>query len=199
MSKFLDIISDISGLHRRAAFSDLPERIAAKESAFLTLAQERYTCRKFKDTAVSDVEISHIVEAGRLAPSAKNAQPVHVWVVKSAQALEKIGQTSKSIYGAPLVLIVGCKPEDAWVRALDGKNEAEVDAAIAATHMMLEATALELGSVWVGSFDPVKVHELFPETAGWDIVCLLPIGHPDMEPGPNHPHRKAKEEFVTEL
>lgn len=199
MSKFLNIINDISRLHHRAAFSDLPQRIAAKESVFQTLARERYTCRKFKDTAISDVEISHIIEAGRLAPSAKNAQPVHVWVVKSAEALDKIGQTSKSIYGAPLVLIVGCKPEDAWVRALDGKNEAEVDAAIAATHMMLEATALELGSVWVGSFDPSMVHELFPETAGWDIVCLLPIGHPDMEPGPNHAKRKAKEEFATEL
>lgn len=199
MSKFLNIINDISRLHHRASFSDLPQRIAAKDSVFQTLARERYTCRKFKNTKLSDVEISHILEAGRLAPSAKNAQPVHVWVARSDEALEKIGQTSKSIYGAPVVLIVGCKPEDAWVRELDGKNEAEVDAAIAATYMMLEATALELGSVWVGSFDPAKVHELFPETSGWDIVCLLPVGHPDMEPGPNHAKRKAKEEFATEL
>ena len=90
MSKFWNKLSDITHLHKRAAFSDLPERIAAKESVFMGIAKGRFSCRKFKNTPLTDVQIKHILEAARLAPSAKNNQPVHVWVVKSEESLSKL-------------------------------------------------------------------------------------------------------------
>ncbi len=199
MSKFWNKLSDITHLHKRAAFSDLPERIAAKESVFMGIAKGRFSCRKFKNTPLTDIQIKHILEAARLAPSAKNNQPVHVWVVKSEEALSKLKSASNYLYGAPVVFMVGCNPEEAWVRQCDGKNGGDVDAAIAGTHIMLEATALGLGSVWVGSFDPSKIREVFPETAGYEIVALFPVGTPDAEESPNHGKRKPLEEFASEL
>ena len=196
---FWDKISDITHLHKRAAFSDLPERIATKESVFQAIARERYSCRAFKDTPLTEVQINHILEAARLAPTACNNQPVHVWVVRSPEALEKLKGATNYLYGAPAVFMVGAKPDAAWVRKYDGKNGADVDAAIVGTHIMLEASALGLGNVWVGSFDPAKIKADFPETAGYEMVCLFPVGVPAAEPGPKHDQRQTLDEFASYL
>ncbi len=198
-NKFFRKINDITHIHKRAAFSDLPDRYLSKESAFQAIARDRFSCRSFKDTPLTDVQIGHILESARLAPSAKNLQPTHVWVVKSPEAMAKLSEVTKSIYGAPVVFMVGCKPEDAWVRGYDNKNGAEVDAAIVGSHIMLEASALGLGNVWVGSFDPAKLKELFPETAGYEIVALFPVGIPATDTSTNHENRKPLEEFTTTL
>lgn len=114
----LNKLSDITHIHHRAAFADVPERIAAKESVFMALAKERYSCRKFTAAPLSQREIDHILEAARLAPTAANKQPVHVWVVKSPEALKKLGGATQYIYGAPVVFMVGCKKDAAWVRKI---------------------------------------------------------------------------------
>lgn len=198
-NKFLKRISDISRIHHRAAFVDVKDRIAGKESAFLNLAAERFSCRAYKDKAVAEEDIDRILEAARLAPTAQNKQPVHVWVARSSEALSKLKEATQYLYGAPVVFIVGCKADEAWVRKYDGKNGAETDAAIVGAHIMLEAADLGLGSVWVGSFDPAKVLESFPAMAGYEPVALFPVGYADAGPGANHGKRRSKEEFVTEL
>ena len=199
MSKFWKKLSDISNIHKRAAFSDLPERLPSKESLFQALAKERYSCRKFKDMPLTEVQIKHILEAARLAPTAANKQPVHVWVVKSPEALEKLKGATDYTYGAPVVFMVGAKPEAAWVRKYDGKNGAEIDAAIVGTHIMLEASALGLGNVWVGSFDPAKIKADFPETAGYEVVCMFPVGHAAVDTSANHDKRQEMKEFASEI
>lgn len=198
-NKFIQKISDLTHIHKRAAFSDLPDRLPARETAFQALARERFSCRAFKDTPLTEVQINHILEAARLAPTAANKQPVHVWVVKSPEALEKLKNATQYTYNAHVVFMVGAKPEAAWVRKYDGKNGAEIDAAIVGTHIMLEASALGLGNVWVGSFDPAKIKADFPETAGYEVVALFPVGAPAAEPGPNHEKRQSKDDFATEL
>lgn len=199
MSKFWKKLSDISNIHKRATFSDLPERLSSKESVFQALAKERYSCRKFKDTPLTELQISHILEAARLAPTAANKQPVHVWVVKSHEALEKLKGATDYTYGAPVVFMVGAKPDAAWVRKYDGKNGADIDAAIVGTHIMLEASALGLGNVWVGSFDPARIKADFPETEGYEVVCLFPVGVPAAGAGPNHAQRQPLDQFASEL
>lgn len=168
-------------------------------TAFSELIKERYSCRSYKDTPLSEEQIAAILEAARLAPTATNSQPIHVWVLKSPEALEKINKATRYIYGAPAVFMVGAKPEAAWVRKYDGKNGAEVDAAIVGTHIMLAASSLGLGNVWVGSFDPKVIAEEFPQTAGYEIVCLFPVGVPAMGPSANHNKRISLEELSTEL
>ncbi len=199
MNKFFKMISDLTHIHHRAAFSDLPDHVLQKESSFKRIAKERYSCRAYKDVPLTDYQIGQILEAARLAPTAANKQPVHVWVVKSPEALKKLKGATDYTYGAPAVFMVGAKADAAWVRKYDGKNGAEIDAAIVGTHIMLEASALGLGNVWVGSFDPQKIAQDFPETAGYEIVCLFPVGTPDAGPGANHEKRQSLEAFSSEI
>lgn len=196
---FWDRISDITHIHRRAAFVDVPERTGTKETAFQALVRDRYSCRSFKDTPLTEDQVRQILEAARLAPTAANKQPVHVWVVKSPEGLEKLKGASDYTYGAPVVFMVGAKPDAAWVRKYDGKNGAEVDAAIVGTHIMLAASDLGLGNVWVGSFDPARIKADFPETDGYEVVCLFPVGVPAAGAGPNHEQRQPLEQFVSAL
>ncbi len=198
-NKFLKRINDLTHIHHRAAFVDVKDRVAPKTSAFLKLARERYSCRAFAEGAVSEGDIDQILEAARVAPTAANKQPVHVWVVKAPEALAKLKEATQYLYNAPLVFVVGCSASKAWVRKYDGKNGAEVDAAIVGTHIMLEAADLGLGCVWVGSFDPAKVLEQFPEMEGYEPVALFPVGIPAGEAGDRHSQRQSREEFVTEF
>lgn len=168
-------------------------------SDFQALAQERYSCRAFQGTPLTEAQIQSILEAARVAPTAANKQPVHVWVVKSPEGLEKLKGATDYTYGAPVVFMVGCRPDKAWVRKYDGKNGAEVDAAIVGAHIMLQASALGLGNVWVGSFNPAQIKADFPETAGYEVVCLFPVGIAGAGPGLNHSKRQSMEEFASEL
>ncbi|MBR1576174.1 MAG: nitroreductase family protein [Bacteroidales bacterium] len=200
--RLLDRLSDISRIHHRAAFVDVEHHIKKHQGsdAFLQLAGKRYSCRAFSNRAVSAAKIQKILEAGRLAPTAKNLQPVHVWVVSGDEALARL-RTIHPCYDAPIVFMIGYDPAKAWVRAVDGKNGGEIDAAIVGTHMMLAATDVDLDSVWIGSFDPARIRELFPETAPYEMALLLPVGHASAhsEVSSLHGERVPFGEFVSEL
>lgn len=163
---------------------------------FLELAKERYSCRKFKDQSVEPYKIDQIIEAAIAAPTAKNLQPWKIWVIKSPDAIEKLKQANNFNFGAKVILAVGAKTDEGWVRPSDQRNFADVDAAIVGTHIMLEVQALGLGATWVGYFDAPKLKELFPEMADYDLVALFPIGYPAIEPHERHFQRKPKYELV---
>ncbi|MBR5175886.1 MAG: nitroreductase family protein [Bacteroidales bacterium] len=172
----------------------------SKADSFLKLAGERFSCRDFNKHPVSPGKLAKILEAARLAPSARNMQPVRVWALTSPDALARI-RPIHTMFDAPVVVMVGAKAEESCTRACDGKNWAETDATIAGTHIMLAAADLGLGCTWVGSFDPIKVREAFPETEGYVIYALFAIGHPSARACPSERHsiRKSMEEFATEL
>ena len=166
---------------------------------FNDVLQKRYSCRAFASTPVEQEKEDIILEAGRMAPTAVNKQPVHIWAVSDPDTLEAIKGATRSNYGAPLILVVGCRPEEAWVRRYDGKNGAEVDAAIVATYLMLAAENEGLASLWVGSFDTALLSGILPGTEGYELVAMINIGYPSAEsvPSPMHGTRKAMDEFVT--
>ena len=170
---------------------------------FMTLVKARYSCRKFSDKPVSDELISKIVDAGRLAPTAKNVQPVKIWVMRSDDALAKIKSCTpfQWMANAQAVIAVGGTHEGAFVRPSDNRNFEDVDAGIVATHIMLAIHDLGLGSTWVGFFDVPKVCEMFPEMKGWDLVALFPVGWPadDAAPSDRHALRKSVDEMVKYL
>ena len=143
--------------------------------------------------------MGRILEAGRIAPTAVNRQPVHIWTVSAPETLEAIKGVTRSNYGAPLILVVGCRPSEAWVRRYDGKNGAEVDAAIVATYLMLAAENEGMATLWVGSFDPALLADILPGTEGYELVAMINVGYPAAERAPSQMHgvRKALEEFVT--
>lgn len=112
---------------------------------------------------------------GRIAPTAKNNQPHKFLVVQRTEGLEKLSKCT-NVQGYPLAIIVCGVPSEAWVRPYDGKGMVDTDTAIVATHMLLEAADLGLGSCWMTRFDPSVVRELF----------RIPEG---IEPEPHPLHR----------
>ena len=170
---------------------------------FLELAKKRFSCRKFSGKKVDPELIDHILEAAMAAPTAKNNQPVKVWVFQSDEAKAVLPQVTGCCYGASTFILVGGKKEDAWTREFDNENFAAVDASIVATHIMMEAADLGLDSTWVGFFDAPKLKGFYPQLADYDLVALFPIGYADDDPAgqpsPRHTLRKSKEEFIDIL
>ena len=168
---------------------------------FNTVIQNRYSCRAFVARTVEQEKVDRILEAGRIAPTAVNKQPVHVWAVTNPKTLEAIKGVTRSNYGAPLLLVVGCRPADAWVRRYDGKNGAEVDASIVATYLMLAAENEGLATLWVGSFDPSLLKDLLPGTDGYELLAMINVGYPSEESAPSAMHgtRIPMDEFVTNV
>ncbi len=168
---------------------------------FNTVIQNRYSCRAFAVRAVEQEKVDRTLEAGRIAPTAVNKQPVHVWAVSNPETLEAIKGVTRSNYGAPLILVVGCRPADAWARRYDGKSGAEVDASIIATYLMLAAENEGLATLWVGSFDPALLKGILLGTDGYELVAMINVGYPadGSVPSPMHGSRIPMDEFVTKL
>ena len=168
---------------------------------FVKLSAERYSLRKFSDRPVEAEKLAAVLEAGRNAPTAHNLQPQRIFVLRSPEALEKADACTAAHFHPPVILVVAYDPEAAWKRETDGKNHGEIDAAIAATQMMLQAADLGLGTTYVGMFDPEKLLAVFPEMAGLTPIALLPIGYPaeNAHPSRLHADRKPLEELVKYL
>lgn len=179
-----------------------PEIIDGVDDKFLKFLRSRYSCRNYISAMPTDDEINKIMLAGMLAPSARNIQPIKIYVLKSPEAIAKINEASKCIYGAPLVFIICYDKNECWKsRINEGVHSGEIDASIACTHMMLEAHSLGLGSLWVGLFDKKMTKELFDIPDNLDPIALLDLGYkaPEASPIPMHDTFKDKEDIFTVL
>ena len=151
---------------------------------------------------IEDEKLSYIIEAGRVAPTACNNQPQKIFVVKSAENLEKLSTVCRFTFGAPVVLVIGYDTERDWKnKRAAGAGSGETDAAIVTTHMMLAAWEQGIGSCWVGAFDPSKIKEVLALPENIRVTALLPLGYPspDAEPFSLHGEYREYSDTVTEL
>ena len=169
--------------------------------SYQTLIRERFSARKFQDRPVEEEKLRRILEAGRLAPTAKDLQPYHVYVLKSEEARRKAKEVTKCTFDAPVILMICGVPVEGWVNPYNGHNGTDIDIAIITTHMMLAVTDEGLGSTWVGWFDTEKAKDIFSLPEGREPLAMLPLGYiaDDCEPAPKHDIRKALADVVTEL
>lgn len=163
---------------------------------FLDMAHERWSVRKFKQEQISDEHMARILEAGRCAPSACNYQPQRVLVLQSDEAIARMRQVTHWAFNAPTVLLVCADLTESW-KNVDGCDSAEVDAAIALDHMMMEAWECGVGSTWVRGFDERVMRQAFGIPASWRIVAMMPMGYPadNAKPSKWHFNRKGNEEL----
>ena len=163
---------------------------------FMTLAKERYSVRDYKDTPIEEEKLQKILEAGRIAPTAKNNQAYRVYVLKSEAAVAKIRELSRCAFNAPIV-----KDEEWFNTKEEDYRSGQEDASIVATHMMLQAQELEIGSCWVNVFPPSEVIEAFDIPANERPVLLMPIGYPSDKSVPSERHTlyRDMEELVKVL
>lgn len=167
--------------------------------AFLQLAKDRFSVRYYAKTPVEQEKIDAILEAARVAPTAKNLQPFQIYVLKSDEAIAKINKLSRCAYNAPVVFLVCYDRSKAWTSPFDATDSSGVmDTSIVGTHMMLEATAQGLGSCWVKFFDPKEVAAAFDIPGNLAPSFLLDVGYPQKGTAPNKMHfeRRAVKDFA---
>lgn len=168
---------------------------------FTDVVKNRYACKKYDGTQISAVQLDAILEAGRLAPTAKNLQGQRIYVVQSAEGLAKIDALTPCRYGAPTVLVVAYDKNSVFVFPGGKANSGEEDASIVTTHMMLAATNAGVDSCWLNFFDPEAVAKALNLPENEQVLMLLDLGHaaPDAGPLPNHTSRKPLAETVKYL
>ena len=148
---------------------------------FIELAKKRYSCRSYSEKKVEREKLDLILEAGRVAPTGKNLQPQRLIVVQEEEGLAKIA-TAANLYKAPLAIIICADLDGVWVRPFDNKHIAEIDTSIITDHMMLQATALGLGSVWICHFKPDVIRTEFHLPPNLEPINILAIGYGNDQP-----------------
>ncbi|MDP6359906.1 MAG: nitroreductase family protein [Planctomycetota bacterium] len=153
----------------------------------------RYSVRSYQDREVEDDKLNRILEAARIAPTARNRQEWKTVVIKDAESRKTIARTSEQEFlaGAPVILaVVGLTPgqEMSCLIPID-----PVDCSIVLTHIALAAVAEDLGTCWIGHFDQERTCELLG-VKNAEIVGLMPLGYP--AGGPHPKERKSLDALV---
>ena len=169
---------------------------------FLQLAKDRYSVRKYAQRPVEPEKVTAILEAAKVAPTAHNNQPQHIFVVQSPEAREKLASVCRCTFGAPVIFVVCYDEALSWKNKLmPGYQSGETDAAIVCTHMMLEACDLGLGSCWVGMFNSDQVIAALGLPEHLVVSALLPTGYAakDAAPIAMHTTYRPDADMVTYL
>jgi nitroreductase len=146
---------------------------------FFNVLEQRYSVRSYRPDPVETEKLEQIMEAARLAPTACNRQAFKIIVISTKGRQNELKEIyPKDWFGeAPNVLCVCSTPGENWVRK-DGKNYSDVDAAIVMDHMILAATALGLGTCWIGAFDPEAARNVLGLDDSMEPVAFTPLGYP---------------------
>lgn len=154
---------------------------------FYEVVRRRTSVRAYRPDPVADEVLNRILEAGRLAPSAKNLQPWKFIVIKDPAvkaALVPACRNQAFVSQAPVV-ICGCAIESEVWKGMGGYWSAEaVDLAIALEHIILAAAAEGLGTCWIGAFVEAEVRKVLAIPEGVKPIALTPLGYPAKETSP---------------
>ncbi|HCA48696.1 MAG TPA: nitroreductase [Armatimonadetes bacterium] len=144
--------------------------------------KQRFSVRKYKAYEIEDEKLERVIEAARLAPSARNLQEWRFVVVRDErmrEALSEAANGQRFVAEAPAV-IVACAITSERVMSC-GLHCFPIDISIAMAYMTLVAVEEGLGTCWVGAFNSDKVRDLLGIPKDVIVVGVLPIGYPDIE------------------
>lgn len=171
--------------------------------SFYELVKERYSVRNFSDRPIEKEKLNCILESGRLAPTAMNEQPQRIYVLKSEESLQKVRKVTRMTYNAPVVLLICYDKNVSWKahKFGDDYDAGEMNACIVTTTMMMQATELGIGSLWVRGYCTQDVINAFDLPEHIVPVCMLDLGYPaeGYKPSPMHFSRLPLDATVKEL
>ncbi|MEM5815404.1 MAG: nitroreductase family protein [Candidatus Aenigmatarchaeota archaeon] len=154
-------------------------------NVFEAIAKRR-SIRKYKKQDVDDNYIGILLWAACQAPSAGNLKEWRFVVVKDKKSKEFLYKASfeqEHVKEAPVLIVVGA---DLEVQSMRYGTRGELiytleDCAAAIQNMLLAATALGLGTCWVGAFDEDRVKFIvgFPDYVR--PIAIITVGYPDEE------------------
>jgi len=154
----------------------------------------RRSIRKYSNRPVEPEKLKTVLEAARLAPSAKNEQN---WLFIVVQDKEKLADLAEAAYGqkfvaeAPAAIIV-CATSRRFMAC--GQPTDTMDCSIAMSFILLQAQELGLGTCWLGRFDADKVKKLLNIPEEISVIAMTPLGYPAESPAARP--RKAAEEVI---
>ena len=166
---------------------------------FKEVVKNRYSCKKYSDRPVEAEKLAAILNAGRLAPTAKNLQEQLIYVLQSAEALAKVDELTPCRYGAPTVLAVAFDSKNVFTYPGGKRDSGVEDATIVATHMILAAADEGVDSCWINFLDPEKAAEILGLPENEEVLMFMDLGYAAEGAGPlpNHGSRKPLDQTVA--
>jgi nitroreductase len=155
--------------------------------SLLDIIFNRASVRRYTSEPVSEEVLRNILEAGRRAPSAMNAQPWHFIVVTEPNLKEQLSKRRWTGFMKDVAfVVVGCGEKmNHW---------STIDVAIALQNMVIAAEAQGLGSCWVGDFDQTELKEMLGLPDNLHVIAMVSFGHPAEKPAPRD--KKSLDEII---
>ena len=147
--------------------------------------KQRYSVRTYQPRPIEQTKLDAVLEAARMAPSARNMQEWRFVVVQDAATRQRLGvaANNQTFVGEAPVVIACCAIKSDYVMRC-GQAAYPIDVAIAMEHMALQAVEEGLGSCWIGSFYEDQVKQVLGIPAGVRVVDLMTLGYPADQPKP---------------
>jgi nitroreductase len=169
----------------------------------LELIMNRQSDRSYSNKTVENEKLERIVEAGRMAPSACNAQPWKFIMVTDQELRSKLSEAASAkllgmnsfVNQAPLHLVVVREKANMSSRigaTVKNKDYSLIDIGIASENICLQARAEGIGSCMIGWFDEKQVKKILGIPASKRVELIITLGYPAKE------LREKKRKPITE-
>lgn len=162
---------------------------------------KRRSVRSYTDAPVTEPDIRDLLEAAMAAPSAVARDPWHFLVVRGREKRERIADAlpnGKMTKDAPVAIVVLGDLDRAHDRQ---ESYLLQDASAAVENLLLAATALGLGAVWLGVHPReeriARLRELFSLPDAVIPVAVIALGHPAEHPEPRTRYRDDAVHFES--
>lgn len=129
------------------------------------------TIRNYISGEAPEEVIAEVMEAGRLAPSARNEQPWEFILVTDPDILEELAKyctSGRFVSEAAFAVVVLTDPSNKWH---------DIDTTRAVQNMVLTAWGRKLGSCWIGMIDKKGLSEYLEIPKSLNILTVLPFGY----------------------
>jgi nitroreductase len=163
--------------------------------------EHRRAIRKWQNKQVNKKTIKEILNAARMAPSAKNTQS-HRYLILNRKEIKKLESHNvfkqPYLYNAPSIMVCCADPKQ-YPKSTDVDETPEkyayIDLSIAAAFMTLRATELGLGSVFVAWIYRNKLKQALGIPMDYLVPFVIPFGYPAEDPKPK-PRKKLSELII---
>ena len=161
-----------------------------EKNVFDTIFSRRSIRTYAEEREVEQEKIIRLLEAGMAAPSACNIQPWEFIVVTDKARVRTIKESVREhgYYNAPVVIVV-CS----YTAFIPWEGDGVIDCSAAIENMLIAATAMQLGSVWIGGFDAASIRGILDIPEQVNVVAVVYFGYPAEHP---EPRTKYVEEAV---
>jgi nitroreductase len=132
--------------------------------------------REFDERTMPDDVLRRILQAGRMAGSSGNKQPIRLIVLQDRENIRRLGAASRTgqvLERAPLGVVI-----------LLQKGARDFDVGRVAQNMMVAAWAEGVASCPVGYEDPERCRPLLGVPDDFDVSMAVAFGYPASNPTP---------------